>query len=30
MSSPYQEALSSTLIDRTFREKIVLGEDPRG
>ena len=24
MSSPYQEALSSTLIDRTFREKIVL------
>ncbi|MEQ8438011.1 MAG: GTPase HflX [Ilumatobacter fluminis] len=24
MSSPYQEALSSTLIDRTIREKIVL------
>ena len=24
MSSPYQEALSSTLIDRSFREKIVL------
>ena len=24
MSSPYSEALGSTLIDRTIREKIVL------
>ena len=24
MSDPYGEALGSTLIDRTFREKIVL------